>query len=330
MNVMLLPIKKEFQSSGDLTVLEAALSQGLNLPYSCKNGDCNSCSAKLISGVIESIDGELITVNEDSNKPTFILTCQCKVKSDCVLHVDYYPELDDIVSCITPTKVHALNFPNPDIAILTLRLAQNAVLNFLPGQFVDFLWEGNKRSYSIASRVLSEKKLLEFHIRRVVGGFFSQIIFEQLKVDQLLRIVGPQGTFFLHESEAPIILLAGGTGFAPIKSIMEQLITSESERTVVLYWGGSKPSLLYSDLPQAWSKDYDWFTYVPVISVRDDTWSGRFGLVHEAVMEDTYDLSPYHVYVCGAPRMIGAAQSDFIKHGLDADNFYADAFTSTN
>jgi CDP-4-dehydro-6-deoxyglucose reductase len=177
--------------------------------------------------------------------------------------------------------------------------------------------------------------LLELHIRHVPGGFFSDALFTQYKGREILRFEGPLGAFYLREeSDKPIIFVAGGTGFAPIKAVIEHALFHEIQATrpIVLYWGArSKEDLYLPDLPGRWQTEHPGrFTYIPVLSEPkpDDAWPGRTGFVHHAVLDDFHDLSGYQVYACGGPAMIDAARREFTRmRALPAEEFFADSFT---
>jgi CDP-4-dehydro-6-deoxyglucose reductase len=232
-----------------------------------------------------------------------------------------------------PTRVQSIRKAAPDVAILTLQLPANEALAYRAGQYIEFLLkDGKRRAYSIANAPSYEGPL-ELHIRYMPGGVFTEHVFHTMKERDILRFEGPLGTFFLREdSDKPIVLLASGTGFAPVKALVEHLMHLKSTRKVSLYWGGRRPQDLYMDeLCQAWAATLPDFSYVPVISdaLPEDHWQGRTGFVHEAVMQDIPDLSGYQVYACGAPVMVDAARGDYAaQRGLPADEFYADAFTS--
>jgi CDP-4-dehydro-6-deoxyglucose reductase len=232
-----------------------------------------------------------------------------------------------------PTRVTAIRRAAPDVAILTLQLPANEALAYRAGQYVEFmLKDGKRRAYSIATAP-SFNGPLELHIRHLPGGLFTDHVFSTMKERDILRFEGPLGTFFLREeSDKPIVLLASGTGFAPVKALVEHMIHLKSERPVHLYWGGRRPQDLYMhELCEQWARELPHFRYVPVISdaLPEDNWLGRSGYVHAAVMQDLPDLSGYQVYACGAPIMVDSARRDYVAQcGLPADEFYADAFTT--
>jgi CDP-4-dehydro-6-deoxyglucose reductase len=262
----------------------------------------------------------------DSDKAAgFVLTCCAKPSSDLELEADYHPELAEIKKATVPCKVDSIEFPADDVAVLKLRFPPAILFKYLPGQYIELIYNGLRRSYSIANfQAVSDG--IELHIRRVPDGKFSEQVFAPLQSNELLRMEGPLGTFFVRKGKAPLIFLAGGTGFAPVKAMVEQLISEGSDREIHMYWGAQTVSGFYSDLALNWASKYSNIHYTPVLSGRDLTWEGRTGYVHRAVMEDFSGLSRYEVYACGSPIMIDAARSDFEKQGLHERSFYSDSF----
>jgi CDP-4-dehydro-6-deoxyglucose reductase len=225
----------------------------------------------------------------------------------------------------------SIDKPAPDVAVLRLRVPLNEILFFMAGQYVDILLpDGSRRSYSLAVRPNPEELTqIELHIRHVPGGRFTEHVFSQLKLRDLLRFEGPFGSFFLRDSEKPAILLASGTGFAPIKSMVEHALATGDSRPLHIYWGGRRIEDIYHmELARQWASDHPHITFIPVLSEAGQSdWSGRAGFVHQAVMNDVSDLSSYQVYACGAPVMVDAARSDFVRlRSLPPDQFFADAF----
>jgi CDP-4-dehydro-6-deoxyglucose reductase len=216
---------------------------------------------------------------------------------------------------------------------LYLKLPANERLQFLPGQYLEFLLrDGSRRSFSMANAP-HDDALVELHVRHVPGGQFTDHVFGKMKERDILRFEGPHGTFFLREdSDKPIVFVASGTGFAPIKSILQSAFAKGIDRPMVLYWGGRRPKDLYMNaLADGWAAAHANFRYVPVISdaLPEDGWRGRTGFVHRAVMADLPDLSGYQVYACGVPVMVDSARKDFVEQcGLPEDEFYADSFTT--
>lgn len=315
-NIEIQPSGKCFKS--EMNLLEDAISQSVPLEHSCKTGECGSCSVEVLSGTVENENGVVVDTGT-------ILTCQSKALSDAVLKANYYPELAHIKQQTLPCKVATFEYVTQDIVVIRFRFPPTAKFDYLPGQYVDLNFKGVKRSYSIAN-AKRESKELELHIRKVPNGQMSELIFGELKDNQLMRIEGPKGTFFLRDSTKPLILLAGGTGVAPVKAIVEELIKNEDSREVYIYWGMPSSEGFYLESLDTIAKEKSNIHYIPVLSGNGD-WNGRKGFVHQAVCEDFNSLEQYDVYACGSPLMIDTARNDFSEKGLPLDNFYSDAFT---
>lgn len=326
--VTLMPSGKCFASDADMSILDAAKHAKINLPHSCRDGSCGTCKSRVVSGnVNQPADLSGITVDE-VGKGCF-LSCVAKPLSDIVIESSYCPELDGIESARYPCKVSDIEFITSGIAVLTLRLSPGSKFKFLPGQYIDLTWKEVRRSYSIANTDTRENGI-ELHIRRIPEGRFSDLVFEKLKVGALLHLHGPHGTFFVRDRTAPVIFLAGGTGFAPVKAMVEHLLEQKTHRMIHIYWGVSSIDGLYSTIPEYWQKKYENVVYTPVLSSMDVKWEGRQGLVHKSVLQDFEDMSEFEVYACGSVDMIGVARKDFLKQGLADNNFFADAFTPHN
>lgn len=321
--VTLNPSGISFSVPADTTILSSALANNIVLEHSCGTGQCGACKAKVISGDVASDDHHGVLSAEEIATGV-VLTCTSRPLSALELEAEYYPELASIVKKTVPCKVAELTFPVPDVALLHLRLPPTAQFVFLPGQYIDLTAQGVTRSYSVASACV-ENNQLELHIRKVPGGQFSNIVFNQLKPEQLLRMNGPHGSFFVREGTRPLIFLAGGTGFAPVKAMVEALLAKGDPREIHIYWGQRHSSGVYSSLPSEWAAQYDHIQAHVVVS-DDESWSGRKGLVHEAVLADISDLSGYAVYACGSPAMIATAKNTFIQQGLEEKAFHSDAF----
>ena len=324
LNIKLQPSGITFNAGETATILDSALENNINIEYSCKDGTCGSCKAKLISGEIEQGENSALTNEDISNG--FILTCCSKPKTNIEINVNYYPELSHIKKKTYPCKLDNIEIIGSDIAILSLRLPPTARIEYLAGQFIDLIINGQRRSYSIAN---ASGGNIELHIRKVSNGVFSQIIFNELKLQQLLRIEGPQGTFFVRDNDRPLIFLAGGTGSAPVKAMVEELINKNDQRPIHIYWGMPQGRLFYSDIVNKWSVEYPNIQYVPVVSEEDSSWHGQTGFVHQAVINDFPDLSNFSVYACGSLAMISAAHQEFVEYGLAEDQFFSDAFVSS-
>jgi CDP-4-dehydro-6-deoxyglucose reductase len=324
--VKLLPSEVEFLVQKDQTILEAALSKNINLEYSCSNGQCGECIALLEIGDVitgeHSLDVEL--------KEKQILTCQSFPKTNLIIKAKYFKELEGIDRKTLPVKVDSYEYISDDILTLNLRLPPTANFEYLAGQYIDLMWGGKKRSYSLASNKV-KNNLLELHIKKVEAGVFSDFLFDDLKLNQLFRFYGPLGTFFVRESKKPIILLCTGSGFAPVKAMVEQLIESKSERKVYIYWGGRYRKDLYSGLPSHWAKIYPHIIYTPVYSREGKVLSGEAkGYCQDEVLRQHQNLKGFDVYACGSNEMIHDAKSLFIKHGLQGDKFHSDSFLPSN
>ena len=314
------------------TVLEAAIAAGLMLPYGCRDGVCGKCKGQVLSGRVDHGKAGADTLTEADRAAGLALFCCATAQEDLVIECRGVTRADDIPVRKLPCRVETMTRAAPDVMILKLRLPASEQFTFRAGQYIDILLPGNKRrSFSIANPP-AEASHIELHIRQVPDGMFTTRVFEQMQVREVLRFEGPLGSFYLREdSDAPIILLAGGTGFAPIKGLIEHAIARGFTRPMTLYWGSRDRAGLYmAGLAGHWAATLPWFKFVPVVSDKspEDGWDGRTGLVHQAVMADLPDLSAYQVYACGAPPMIDTARSEFASHcGLPEDQFFADAFS---
>lgn len=331
--VTVLPSGRQFSCDNDETVLTAALRAGVGLPYGCKSGACGSCRGKLIEGTVQHGSHQEKALNKEDEAAGAALFCCATPQSDVTIEVREIESSGDYPIKKMPSRIAKLEKLSHDVMLMSLQLPANETLNYRAGQYIEFmLKDGKRRSYSMASAPhLSQQ--ISLHIRHMPGGIFTDQVFGSMKERDILRFEGPHGSFFLREdSDKPIILLASGTGFAPIKALVEQLIFIESSRPVSLYWGGRRPADCYMHtLCSEWAANLPHFNYVPVISdaLPEDQWTGRTGFVHQAVIADHPDLSAYQVYACGAPIVVESAQRDFVaKCSLPANEFYADSFTS--
>jgi CDP-4-dehydro-6-deoxyglucose reductase len=328
--ITLRPSGHVFHAQDGETVLEAALREGYRLPYGCRNGTCGSCKGKVAAGSVDHGNSRDTALNANERAAGMALFCQAQPRSDLIIECREIGVAKDIPVKTLPCRVQSLERVAPDVMRIRLRLPASERLQFLAGQYIDILLrDGTRRSLSLANPP-HDDGLLELHLRNY-GGPFSTHVFTQMKEKDILRFEGPLGTFYLREdSIKPAVLIAGGTGFAPIKAIIEHAIHHKLKRPLLLYRGARHAADLYLDeLPATWQRDHG-ITYVPVLSdaTAEDEWTGRRGLVHEAVMADLPDLSGHEVYACGAPAMIDAACRDFLAHcGLPEAAFYADAFT---
>jgi len=329
--VTIRPSGHRFEMEGDEAVLAAALREGYVLPYGCRNGACGSCKGRLLAGEVDYGEYQESALSEAERAQGLALFCQARPRTNLEIECREIAAVKDIPIRKMPCRVERMERAAPDVMVVHLRLPQNERLQYLPGQYLDILMkDGQRRSFSMANAPYSDE-LIELHIRDY-GGVFSQHVFQRMKPRDILRFEGPYGSFFLREdSPKPVILLASGTGFAPIKAIVEQTFHLGTARPFILYWGGRRRSDLYLHaLAERWAADYPGLAYVPVLSEPsvDDAWTGRNDLVHRAVMADYPDLSGYQVYACGNPLMVAAARSDFsARCGLPEEEFFSDAFT---
>ncbi|MFM7011747.1 MAG: CDP-6-deoxy-delta-3,4-glucoseen reductase [Betaproteobacteria bacterium] len=335
--VTIQPSQHQFTVTAEQTVLDAALAAGILLPYSCRSGACSTCKAKVVSGSIQPVPSAEVVLSPEEREAGYTLLCQARATSDLVVESREIRLASDIQVRKLPSRVTSMTRPAADVAVLQLQLPATETFKFYAGQYVELiLKDGKRRSYSMANPPHSAAAL-ELHIRHLPGGLFTDHVFgvgaTQMKEREILRIEGPLGSFFLREdSDLPIVMLASGTGFAPIKSIIEHMVHQGIKRPVTLYWGGRRPADLYMHaLAQSWAATIPNFTYVPVVSdaLAEDAWTGRTGFVHKAVMEDFPDLAGHQVYACGAPIVVDSARREFVAHcKLPDDAFFADSFTS--
>jgi CDP-4-dehydro-6-deoxyglucose reductase, E3 len=331
-SVTIQPRGQPFQVEDGEAVLAAALRQGYVLPYGCKNGACGTCKGRIVSGVVDYGVYQAKALPDEDKARGKALFCQAKPRSNLVIEARTIGAAKGIEVKMLPCRVQKLERLADDVMGLHLKLPANEKLVFLAGQFIEFLLkDGSRRSFSMANAP-HDTELLQLHVRHVAGGQFTDHVFGKMKERDILRFEGPLGTFFLREDSAkPIVFVASGTGFAPIKSIIEEAARKGVARPMTLYWGGRRPGDLYLHaLAEGWAAQ-GLLKYVPVISEArpEDGWAGRSGFVHRAVMEDFPDLSGHQVYACGVPVMVDAARKDFSAQcRLPEDEFYADSFTT--
>ena len=332
--IRLEPGGKTFESGEDETILDAALRSGVLLPYGCRDGLCGACRGRVLSGEFDHGGAAEQALSEAERAAGLALFCCTRARSDLCIEGREATSAAVIPVRTVPARVESLSQVAPDVMVLDLKLPGGEALQYLPGQYVEVLLAGGKRrAFSLATAPGASG--LQLHIRRVPGGRFTGHVFDGLKVRDLLRLNGPHGSFFLREDSArPMVLVAGGTGFAPIQAIIEYALQRGLRRPMYLYWSGRRRSDLYFDaLVHGWAATHSHLRYVPVLSEPDagDEWRGRTGLVHAAVMQDFPDLSDYQVYVCGSPAMVTAARRDFLGScALPETEFIADSFEFAN
>jgi CDP-4-dehydro-6-deoxyglucose reductase len=329
------PSGHKFAAETDETILEAALRQGLTMPYGCRDGACGSCKGKVLSGTVDHGKSQAHALTDAEKADGLTLFCCAKAQSDLQIECKQVGAATDIPVKTLPSRIEKMERLAPDVIDMHLRLPANERLQFLAGQYIDILLkDGKKRSFSLANAP-HDDALLQLHIRHVPGGLFTDQVFSAMKVRDILRFNGPHGSFYLREdSKKPMIFLAGGTGFAPIKALVEHAIAENCTRPIYIYWGAkARVDLYMPDLPEQWVASHSNIKFVPVLSepAADDAWTGRTGFVHQSVTVDHQNLSDFQVYACGSPGMIDAAKQDFLAAGLPEEEFFADAFTfSTN
>lgn len=328
-NVQLSEQDINFDVKENETLLEAALRQGHSLPYGCRNGLCGSCKARIVTGEIIYPNGLPDGLTAADKKQGYALLCQANAASDLIIKARTIESSADIKLRQFPCRVTKFEKLSEDVIRLILELPKSERLQFLAGQYIDILMrDGKRRSFSLANPPDRDQQL-ELHIRYYGGGLFSEYAFKDLTEKTLLRIEGPLGQFTLHESDRPIIMIAGGTGFAPVKSLIEYTLMNDDKRSIQFYWGARTIEDLYLDeLPKQWSRDHAHIEYKPVLSEVDklNGWKGKTGFVHEAVLKDHADLSAYDIYACGPPPMIKAILESFPANGLNKDQIFSDSF----
>jgi NAD(P)H-flavin reductase/ferredoxin len=308
------------------TVLDAAERAGYSLPYSCRKGICATCEAELRRGTIA------LGAKQVAGPVSGVLLCQAKPQTDILIHPKRIDRHDPTARKKITAVVYRVSRPADDVFTLMLRFPAGIRARFKAGQYLRVAMpDGDTRNFSMANAP-RESDSVQLHIRRIPGGLFSEGVLARLQKGDRLKIEIPYGEFYLRTgSEKPIVCLATGTGFAPLKSIIEDLFNRGNTRSVRLYWGGRRKQDLYlAEIAKKWQARADWLTFTPVLSEPDVDWNGATGLVHHAVLRDIPDLSGWQVYACGNPLMIRNAQHDFQSlGGLPGDQFFADPFVSS-
>lgn len=340
-------------------VLDAALAAGLNLPHSCKSGHCSSCRARLRTGAIGYPNGRPVGLTPTEEQGGQVLLCQARPLTDLVLEARLIATVDAVEIKTLPCRIERLKLLASDVMQVWLRLPAVEPLRFLPGQYLDVLLDGGRRrSFSIASPP-HDSELIELHVRRVPGGGFTERLFrgatitasvsatsstealgstaatsDALRTGALLRVEGPIGQFTYHTGSNPVLMVAGGTGFAPLKSMLRHIFengsSADRERDIHFYWGARQLSDLYEEaLVLEWTRRHPKLRFTAVLSESPDTKNPphrRLGWAHEAVLADHLDLSAFEIYAAGPPAMIEAIRASFPLRGLMADRLYFDSF----
>ncbi|PTT17607.1 CDP-6-deoxy-delta-3,4-glucoseen reductase [Acidovorax sp. HMWF029] len=330
------PSGRAFGANTGQTILAAALQNGVGLPYGCKDGACGSCKCKMISGTVRHGEHQPKALSADEEAAGLVLTCCAEPLSDLVLESRQVTDESAYPIKKMPVRVSTLEKKSSDVMLVRLQLPAADTFRYHAGQYIEFiLRDGARRAYSMANapHTQTETPGVELHIRHMPGGKFTDHVFGAMKEKEILRVEGPFGSFFLREdSDKPIVLLASGTGFAPIKALIEHLQFKGISRPTALYWGGRRPQDLYMhEWVQARAVELPWLRYIPVVSdaLPEDAWGGRTGFVHQAVLDDFADLSGHQVYACGAPIVVDSARAAYsAQRGLPPEEFFADSFTS--
>lgn len=330
-HITIQPSGHAFDAEADETVLESALRHGFTLPYGCRNGACGSCKGRILEGRVDYGDYQSTALSDADKAAGFALFCCARPLTDLVIESREVGAAKDIQVKTIPCRVQKIERVSADVAVLYLKLPASERLQFLAGQYIDILLkDGKRRSFSLANAP-HDDALLQLHVRHVPGGAFTEYVFTTMQEKTILRFEGPLGTFFLREdSDKPIIMLATGTGFAPIKSMLEHAFQVGITRPITLYWGGRHKDDLYMlDLPQQWAQTHGNFRFVPVLSrpAPEDRWTGRTGHVQDCALADHPDIGNYQVYACGSPAMVNEAHRVLVAAGLPEEEFFSDAFT---
>ena len=330
------PSGRAFSADAGETILAAAIKGGIGLPYGCKDGACGSCKCRKLSGTVRHGEHQAKALSADEEAAGLVLTCCAQPLSHAVLESRQVTDESAYPVKKMPVRVATLEKKSHDVMQVRLQLPAADTFRYHAGQYIEFiLRDGARRAYSMANAPHTQEGApgVELHIRHMPGGRFTDHVFNAMKEKEILRVEGPFGSFFLREdSDKPMVFLASGTGFAPIKALIEHMQHKGITRPATLYWGGRRPADLYMD---GWIRErlaaLPNLRYVPVVSdaLPEDGWAGRTGFVHQAVMEDIADLSGYQVYACGAPIVVDSARAAYsAQRGLPPEEFFADAFTS--
>ena len=307
------------------TVLDAAQRAGLEIPYSCRKGVCGTCKGRVVSGDVRAYAGDALGAAERAQGQ--VLFCNARPRSDLVIKPRSIAKADPFARKTTVARVFRLTRLADDVMLVHLRFPAGIRVRFKAGQHLNLILDnGERRDFSMANPPC-ESDGAQLHVRHVPGGEITGYIFDKLTRGDHLRVEIPFGDFTVRESDKPILFVAGSTGFAPIKSMIEDMFIKGIDRPMTLYWGARTRGGLYSDLPAKWAAQHPRFSYVPVLS--DVPEPGiRHNLVHRAVLEDHALLARFQAYVCGVPVMTQAARSEFLAAGLPAAEFFADAFVT--
>ena len=328
------PSTRSFSAQPGETVLEAALRNDVLLPHQCRDGACGTCKGTILQGTVDYGLYQKDALTEEEKKAGKALFC-CAIPLSNI-EIEYFENetLKKLKVKIMQGHVHKMVRASPDVMMLYLKLPQGSKLPFIAGQYLDILLDdGTRRSFSFANSP-HDNEFIQLHIRLIPGGQYTTHVFTQMKEGDEIKFEAPLGSFFLREEgDKPIIFVAGATGFAPVKSMIENAFYNGTKRRMLLYWGvRARKDLYMADLPERWQKEHDNFTFIPVLSEPgpDDNWQGRTGFVHEAILQDHPDLSGFQVYACGSLQMVQVARPSFTAQGLPEEACFSDAFMASS
>jgi len=328
MRVSLSKSNISFSAAPDQSLLDAALGASLNLPHSCKSGNCGSCRARLLQGEVHYPNGPPLGLSDAETADGFVLMCQARARGDLCIEIHQVTTPEQALIKRLPARIERTSSLSHDVKGVYLRLPAAESFRFEAGQYLDIMLSGGRRrSFSIASPPHCPG-LLELHVRRAAGGEFSARLFDKDPLNALLTIEGPLGQFVYRPSAAPMLLVGGGTGIAPLLSILRHVIENGTERDMTLYWGVRSERDLYAHaaLEELAARPPARLRYVPVLSEPSPEWPGSRGFVHEAVLKDIDALDAYDVYAAGPPAMIAAVRKEFGRRGVSADRLFFDSF----
>ena len=327
MKITLLPAGRLFLARGDEPVLTAALREHFNLPHSCKGGSCGTCRVRVIRGRYAYPHGRPLGISAEEEAAGHALICQARALEDLVIEIREIRNVTDVEIKSLPSRIERMQPLAPDVMALWLRLPAVEPFSWQSGQYVDVMLPGDRRrSFSLANPP-HDAALLELHVRRAPGGEFTEQVFGGLKPGSLLRIEGPLGQFIYRHGERPLLLIGGGTGYAPLKAIIREVLETESQREVMLFWGTRTAADLYEDAwLRALAAKHARFRYVSVLSEQAADGTHETGFVHEAVLRRIAGLAGFDIYAAGPPAMIDAVRSALPQQGADPGRIYFDSF----